>query len=89
MEGIIKELGIAEEYDKLLAEEILSEEQLDRLAGEVLNTIDELEIIWAKKRHRTRTSGGLGHGTRKSGFSSKVQNPVRLNSCALSPSDTR
>lgn len=45
LEGIIKELGIADEYDQLLANEKLEDDQLNRLAGEVLNSMDELEII--------------------------------------------
>lgn len=45
LEGIIKELGIGDEYNLLLSEEKLFPEHLDRLTGEVLSTMDELEII--------------------------------------------
>lgn len=45
LEEIIRGLGISEEYDKLLTDEKLSGEHLDRLAGEVLSSMNELKII--------------------------------------------
>lgn len=45
MESILKEMGLADDYDELLATEHLPGEKLDRLVGEVLNTMDELRLL--------------------------------------------
>lgn len=45
MESIIKQMSITEEFDKLLATETLTSQHLDRLVGEVLNTMDELKLL--------------------------------------------
>lgn len=45
LELIMSELGIDENYDELLEQEKLTTTQLDRLTGEVLDTMDELKIL--------------------------------------------
>lgn len=45
LELILQEMGIAGEYNQLLESEQLTTNQLDRLVGEVLNTMDELRIL--------------------------------------------
>lgn len=45
LESVIKRLGISDEYEKLLATQSLSQEQLDTLAKEVLSNMNELKIL--------------------------------------------
>ncbi len=45
LETILKQLGIAEEYDKLLATQTLTSAQLDTLTREVLSNMNELKIL--------------------------------------------
>lgn len=45
MEGILRQMGIAGKFDGLLASEGLAPNQLDRLVGEILNTMDELKLL--------------------------------------------
>jgi hypothetical protein len=45
MDSIIQQLGLSEDYDQLLATESIPPEDLDRLVGEVLSTMDELRLI--------------------------------------------
>ena len=45
MESMLKQMGIAEDYDRYLATESLPRNQLNRLVGEVLNTMDELRLL--------------------------------------------
>ncbi len=45
MESILKQMGIADQFDELLSREKLSEVQLDRLVSEVINTMDELKLL--------------------------------------------
>ena len=42
---ILREMGLAEDYDKLLAEESMNTNQLDRVVLEVLFTMNELKIL--------------------------------------------
>lgn len=45
MESILNQMGISRDYDKLLMTESLTPAQLDRLTGEVLNSMDELRLL--------------------------------------------
>jgi hypothetical protein len=45
MEMILRQMGIAGKFDGLLANQGLEPQQLDRLIGEVLNTMDELKLL--------------------------------------------
>jgi hypothetical protein len=45
METTLRQLGIEDEFDNLLAAENLKSQHLDRLVGEVLNTMDELKLL--------------------------------------------
>ena len=45
MESILNQMGISKDYDRLLVTESLTPAQLDRLTGEVLNSMDELRLL--------------------------------------------
>lgn len=46
METILNQMGISAQFDELLNSGKLSEVQLNRLVGEVLNTMDELKLFY-------------------------------------------
>lgn len=48
MGPLLKSLGLQDDYDEKLAEESLSRQELDRLLGEVLGTMEELRLIEGK-----------------------------------------
>ncbi len=45
LESMLQEMGLSEDYDRLLAEESMRTDDLNRVVMEVLSTMDELKII--------------------------------------------